>query len=84
MVGVDKKNKTCKINDFAIHGDSRIEYKEKKKIEKYQHLVRELQKNWNVRVHVILLVVASLGAIPKQFGKGRLKGIVTRAEIGQL
>ena len=34
----------------------------------------ELQKIWNVKVKIIQLVVGSLGAIPKQFGK-RLKQI---------
>ena len=44
MVAVDKKERICKIIDFAVPGDSRIEEKEKDKIEKYQDLGRELQK----------------------------------------
>ena len=59
LVLVDKKRGTCKIIDFAIPGDSRIEEKEKEKVEKYQDLRRELQKIWNVRVKVIPLVVGS-------------------------
>ena len=74
MVVVDKKERSCKIIDFAVPGDSRIEEKEKDKIEKYQDLGRELQKIWNVKVKIIPLVVSSLGAIPKQFGN-RLKQI---------
>ena len=35
LVVVDKKRRTCKIIDFAVHGDNRIEGKEKEKIEKY-------------------------------------------------
>ena len=73
MVVVDKE-KICKIIDFAIPGDSRIEEKEKDKIEKHQDLGRELQKIWNVKVKIIPLVVGSLGAISKQFGN-RLKQI---------
>ena len=73
LVVVDKKERSCKIIDFAVPGDSRIE-KEKDKIEKYQELGRELQKIWNVKVKIIPLVVGSLGAIPKQFGN-RLKQI---------
>ena len=65
LVVVDKKRRTCKIIDFAVPGDSRIEEKEKEKIEKYQDLKRELQKIWNVRVKIIPLVVGSLGVIPK-------------------
>ena len=71
LVVVDKE-RSCKIIDFAGPGDSRIEEKEKDKIEKYQDLGSELQKIWNVKVKIIPLVVGSLGAIPKQFGN-RLK-----------
>ena len=73
LVVVDKE-RSCKIIDFAVPGDSRIEEKEKDKIEKYEELGRELQKIWNVKVKIIPLVVDSLGAIPKQFGN-RLKQI---------
>ena len=44
LVVVDKKKRTCKIIDFAVAGDSRIEEKEKEKIEKDQDLRRELLK----------------------------------------
>ena len=49
LVVVDKKERSCKIIDFAVPGDSRIEEKEKDKIEKYQDLRRELEKIWNVK-----------------------------------
>ena len=64
LVVVDKKERSCKIIDFAVPGDSRIEENEKDKIEKYQDLGRELQKIWNVKVKIIPLVVGSFGAIP--------------------
>ena len=44
LVVVDKKERSCKVIDFAVPGDSRIEEKEKNKIEKYQDLGRKLQK----------------------------------------
>ena len=47
LVVVDKE-RICKIIDFALPGDSRIE-----EIEKYQDLGRELQKIWNVKVKII-------------------------------
>ena len=72
MVVVNKKERSCKIIDFAVPGDSTIDKKEKDKIEKYQDLGKELQKIWNLKVKIISLVVGSLGAIPKQFGN-RLK-----------
>ena len=83
LVVVNKKERTCKIIDFAVPGDSRIEEKEKEKIEKYQDLGRELKKLWNVRMKIIPLVVGSLGAIPKQFDK-RLKDIGISVGIGQV
>ena len=74
MVVVGKNERSCEIIDFAVPGDSRIVEKEKDKIGKYQDLGRKLQKIWNVKVKIILLVVGSLGAIPEQFGN-RLKQI---------
>ena len=68
MVVVDKKGRSRKVTDFAVPVDSRIEEKEKGKIEKYQDLGRELKRTWNVKMRIVPLVVGSLGAIPKQFG----------------
>ena len=61
----------------------RIEEKEKEKIEKYQDLIKELQKIWNVVVNIIPLVVGSVGVILKQF-RNRLKKTSIAVEIGQV
>ena len=82
LVAVDKKERTCKIIDFAVPGDNRIE-EEKDKIEKYQELGRELQQILNGKVKIIPLVVGSLGAMPKQFGN-RLKEIGVTARTAQV
>ena len=82
LVLVDKKERSCKMIDFAVPGDSRIEAKEKNKIEKFQDLGRELQKIWNVKAKIIPLVVGSLGPIPKQLGS-KLKQIGITAGTGQ-
>ena len=58
----DKKNRTCKITDFAASRDRRIEEKEQEKVGKCQDLAGELQKIWNVRVYFIPLVACSLRA----------------------
>ena len=81
LVVVDKKERNCKIIDFAVPGDSRIKEKKKDNIGKYQDLGRELQKIWNVKVKIIPFA-GSLGTIPKQFCN-RLKLIGTRAGIVQ-
>ena len=83
LVVVDKKDRSCKIIDFAVPGDSRIEEKEKDKIENYQDLGRELQKIWNIKVKIMPLVVASLDALPKQFDN-RLKQIGITAGTAQV
>ena len=44
LVVVDKKERSCKIIDFAVPGYSRSEEKEKDRIDKYQDLRRELLK----------------------------------------
>ena len=49
----------CKIIDFTVPGDRRINEKEKENIEKYHDLGRELQKIWNVTVKIIPLVAGS-------------------------
>ena len=53
LVIVDKKERNCKMIDFAVPGDSRIEEEDKDKKEKYQDLGRKLQKRWNVKVKMI-------------------------------
>ena len=83
MVVVEKDERSCKIIDFEVPRDSRIDEKDKDKIEKYQDLGREFQKIWNVKVKIIPLVVGSLGAITKQFGN-RLKQIGITAGTGQV
>ena len=50
LVVVCKKKRSCEIIDFTVPGDSRIEVKEKDKIEKYQDLGRESQKLWKVKI----------------------------------
>ena len=41
--------------------------KEDEKISKYQDLVREIGKMWNVRTHVIPIVVGALGTMSERF-----------------
>ena len=83
LVIVDKKERICKIIEFAVPVDSRIEEKEKDETEKYQDLGGELQKIWNVKVKIMPLVVGSLGALPKPFGN-RLKQICITVRKAQV
>ena len=53
LVVVNMKTRICKVTDFPVPGDSRIEDKEKQKPEIYQGLVREFQNILHERVQVI-------------------------------
>ena len=63
LVVADKKERSCKIIDFAVPGDSRIEEKEKDKIEKYQNLGRELQKEQEGTAQVQTTVLLGMATI---------------------
>ena len=67
LVVVEKKWRTCKIIDFVVPRDSRIEKKEKEKVEKHQDVRRELQNIWNVRVKIKPLVVGYLGTTERDW-----------------
>ena len=69
IVVLDKEGKRCQLIDIAVPGDSRVELKEKEKVQKYQDLARELRKLWRVKVKVVPLVVGALGTIPKALEK---------------
>jgi len=65
MIVINKKENTAQVIDFAIPHDSRVDSKEIEKIEKYQDLVRELKKLWDMRIVVIPIVIGAVGTTPK-------------------
>ena len=69
VILIDKGKKECKIIDFAIPYDSRVNAKEMEKIEKYQDLAREVQKLWNMRTKVIPIIIGALGTTPKKLSE---------------
>ena len=70
IVIVNKMEKTAIIIDVAIPGDKKTIDKEKKKIEKYQNLKREIQRFWNLKkIDVIHVVLGALGSVTKNLGK---------------
>ena len=66
-----KKERICKIVDFAVPADHRIKLKECDKKDKYLDLARELKKLWNMKVKIVPIVIGSLGTVTK----GLLKGL---------
>ena len=66
-----KKKRICKIVDFAVPADYRINLKESEKKDKYRDLARELKKLWNMKITIVPIVIGALGTITK----GLLKGL---------
>ena len=72
LIIINKKERTCKIVDFAVPADHRIKLKECKKRNKYLDLARELKKKlWNMQVTIIPIVIGAFGTVTK----GLLKGL---------
>ena len=82
-----KKKRICKIVDFAVPVDHRINLKESEKKDKYLDLARELKKLWNMKVMIVQIVIGALGIITKGLLKsledleftGRVETIQTTA-----
>ena len=60
-----KEKKTCKIVDFAGPADHRIKLKRSKKKDKYLDLDWKLNKQWNMKVTIIPIVIGVFGTVIK-------------------
>ena len=65
LIIINKKKKICKIVDFAVPANHRINLKENEKKDKYLDLARELKKLWNMKVTIVPIVIGALGTITK-------------------
>ena len=68
---IKKRKRICKIVDFAVPADHRVNLKECEKKDRYHDLARELKKLWNMKVTIVPIVNGSIGTITK----GLLKGL---------
>ena len=71
LIIIDKRKRICKIVDFAVPEDHKINLKESEKKDKYFDLARKLKKLWNMKVTILPIVIGALGTITK----GLLKGL---------
>ena len=60
-----KKKRICRIIDFAVPANNRINLKETEKKDKYLNIARELKKLWNMKVTIVPIVISALGIITK-------------------
>ena len=73
-------NYPCKIVDFAVPVDHRINLKECEKKDKYLDLARESKKLWNMKVTILPIVIGAFDTITK----GLLKGLEDLKVDGQV
>ena len=66
----NNKKRICKIVDFAVPADHRINLKECEKKDKYLDLARELKKLWNMKLTIVPIVIGALGTVTKGLLKG--------------
>ena len=83
VIIIDKTSKKAQIVDFTVPADHQIEISQKRKIENYQHLKRELQKLWNLKTSIVPIVVGTLGTIPKSLEK-HLNELNVEVNISQM
>ena len=83
IIVTDKKKNICKITDFTVPFDSRVDAKELEKIEKYQDLTRKLRTIWNKQVRVIPIIIGALGITPRLLRK-RLEVIGIETKVVEL
>jgi hypothetical protein len=63
----DNEKGTCMLIDVAISGDRNVIKKEVEKILKYKDLTLEIQRAWDVKTNLILLIIGANGTISKSF-----------------
>ena len=72
LIIINKRKRICKIVDFPVPANHRINLKESEKRDKYLDLARELKKKlWNMKVTIVPIVIGALGTVTK----GLLKGL---------
>ena len=70
LIITNKKKRICKIVDFAVPVDHKINLKECEKKDKYLDLARELKKLWNMKITIVPIVIGAFGTITKGLLKG--------------
>ena len=84
LIIINKKERTCRIVEFAVPADHRVKLKECEKRDKYIDFARELKKLWNIKVTIIQNVIGALGTVTKGFVPGLEKlEIMGRVETVQ-
>jgi hypothetical protein len=79
----DSKPGTCMLIDVAIPGDRNVMKKEAEKILKYQDLIMDIHRMWNVKSKEIPVITGVIGTISKSL-RQYLINILGKHEIKEL
>ena len=68
LIIINKRERICKIVDFAVPVDHRINLKESEKKDKSHDLAREFKKKklWDMKVTIMPIVVGVLGTVGRR------------------
>ena len=87
IVVLNKSKRSCAIINIAMPGDIGVSEKEKKKIERYQELKREIKRIWNIRsikvISVVVGVLCSTSMMLKNY-IGELGVVISTALLQQM
>ena len=78
-----QKKRPCKIVDFAVPADHRINLKESEKKGKYLNLAKELKKLWNMKVTIMTIVFGAFCTVTKGLLKG-LEDLEVEGRVGTI
>jgi hypothetical protein len=78
-----RDNEECMLIDVAITRDRNVIKEEAQKILKYEDLIIEIQRMWNVKTKVTPVIIGATGTISKSFRK-YLSSIPGKHDIKEL
>ena len=70
IIIINKKERTCRIVDFAVPADHRVKLKGCEKRDKCLDLTREWKILWNIKVTIIPIVISAFGIVIKGLVQG--------------
>ena len=62
---INKKKRSCQLGDLTIPAEHRVKINEIKVIYKYLDPTEALNRLWNMKVNIILVVICAHGRVPR-------------------
>ena len=62
-----KEERLAYLVDFSCSFNDNVSHKEIEKVDKYQDLLLEIERMWNVRVEIVPIMIGALGVFSPKF-----------------